>query len=252
MDIFDFMMSWGNASALNYWHQSLGWGYMVIKFFFYTGLFAFFSWWIFNKWRNKFQVDIEVVGPGKTIIEFMDTGRYTKDGTMLILKRRKKDILAPDKKYIIPVTGNFFIKGKIRLYQYGETEYSYVPIKTELYDEDEIELDEEGNTILDEEGNTISSVKTKLKFIPVDAKLSLINNLYAQAEKKFDTKNWFAQNAHMVVTAGFVIVCFVLFLVLLEQMKPLLASTAAMVEQAKLAVEAGARCKVAAAGAPIL
>jgi hypothetical protein len=225
MDLFDWMLSWGNLSVMNYWKTIFGWGYIAVKFVFYASIAYAIGHYIFQKKRYLYKVDIETVGPEKTIIESHDWARYKEDGAKIYLRKLRISITAPDKKFITPVIGTRFIRGKIRLYRYGQSSYSYTPIEPTLKGE-------------------------SVDYAPIEPKLSVIKALFEQAERKFNTKSLFIQYLPLIMSMMFVVVCFILLLVAINQMKPLIDTGAQMVDKAGLILDRFNQCQVSTGVAP--
>lgn len=135
MDVFDYIFSWGHIDVLTYWHEMLGAGYWIVKIAFYAVVLTAIFWVLYQKWRYKYVVEVVTVGPANTVTSKMDTGRVIQTSPndyRMRLRKSKVDINCPTQDQITPILGSFWSMGQIKIFRYGDSEYSFVPLSTHL------------------------------------------------------------------------------------------------------------------------
>jgi len=239
MDIFDWILTLGNQGTLNYWMAQMGWLYVGIKVCMYLLVIGAILVWIWRKKAYCYETEIYVIGPEKTITLKNDFSRIVQHGEAVMLKLKTtkvggwwifggKKILIPmiNKNNIFPSSGSFWTKGKIKLYQFGETGYSIVPMKTILA-----------------EGKHLS-------FEPIEPKLSWAESMMRAARKKFSVQNTLSTFAPLAIPLGLGIAVIIAALILSDQLSGTMGSLQAATQALTDAVKNMNACQIGEVAVP--
>jgi len=139
MDMIDTVFSMGDINTLAAINGALGWGYYAIKILIYMCILAYPAYLYIQMLRFPYLVNIFISGPLRTVSAGRDRGRIykNKDGSMYfkLYKRNFNMPFIPEQAQIMPCSGLKIAKGVINVYQMGTSEFSFIPMATQLHTE---------------------------------------------------------------------------------------------------------------------
>lgn len=225
MDFLDTIFSMGDVNVLAAINASLGWGYYAIKIIIYLGILAYPVYRCIQMLRYPYLVNVFIAGPLQTVSASRDRGRIVKEknGTMFfqLFKRNFKMPFIPEQAQIMPCSGLKFAKGVINVYQMGTSEFSFVPMATQLH------VDPKNK-----------DKKEIIDFAALEGNMGMIAVACSTAEHRFSNQPSTMQQLMPILTVALPIAALVIVLLIFsEKFSGAAASLASAIETMKPLLE---------------